>query len=275
MRVDATNQFPLVSVTITTYNRRRLLEQCLMSVVQQNYGSLEVVVVDDFSSDDTPKFMAEFSFKYPFVKYVRHESNKGNAFSRNSALQACSGEYIAFMDDDDIWIDQDKLKKQVSLFNKLDSSVGIVCTSVRLMKGDGRSVEKKISLPEKQKAFILSGNGLIYSPTVMTKKSVIGKVGVFDTSLKKGVDSEFYRRCIVKYNYKAVCLEDITTEVREYGADRMTPAKTRARIKEAISANCTILRKYFKHYLLTPKALYLRIKKIILLTLNYVVLKND
>lgn len=271
--MDMSDQVSLVSVAITTFNRRYLLERCLQSVVSQQYPNLEVVVVDDCSSDKTQDFMLDFVKEYEFVKYIRHESNQGNASSRNSALRECTGDFIAFMDDDDIWIDKDKLRDQVAFFKKQPADVGIVCTSVRLMKENGKSLDKIVELPSEQKGFILSGNGLIYSPTVMTKKEVIRKVGMFDKSLKKGVDSEFYRRCIVKYDYKAVCLNNITTEVREYGEDRMTPAKTKDRTLDAICANCIILRKYFKYYLLYPGALWLRIKKIIILFFGYIALR--
>ena len=103
----------LISINITTYNRSHLLARCLDSVISQTYKNIEIVIVDDYSTDDTANVVDQYIARDPRIKYIRHKRNLGNAFSRNTAINNGTGKYVAFMDDDDVWIDSDKLVKQV------------------------------------------------------------------------------------------------------------------------------------------------------------------
>jgi glycosyltransferase involved in cell wall biosynthesis len=255
---------PLVSVNLTTYNRAGLLPRALDSVLSQSLSDLEVVVVDDCSPDATAAVVAAYREGDDRVKYYRHETNHGNARARNTALANCRGEFVAFMDDDDEWIDPDKLAKQVAIL-RADSKVGIVCSSVRRCTSETDSVDWIVSKPVDLKSRILSGNGIIFSPTVMTRRSIMHAIGGFDEKMVKGVDSEFFRRCIVKYGYDVHFMPEITTAVHEYGAVRMTPVRNRYQAKRALSAHWRVLRKYFRHYLHHPRALGKRLKSIVIL----------
>lgn len=255
---------PLVSVSLTTYNRAGLLPRALGSVLSQSLADLEVVVVDDCSPDATAAVVAAYRERDGRVKYYRHESNCGNARARNTALSNCRGEFVAFMDDDDEWIDSDKLAKQVAIL-RADSQVGIVCSSVRRYRSETDYVEWIASKPVDLMSRILSGNGIIYSPTVMTRRSVIDRVGGFDEKMAKGVDSEFFRRCIVKHGYDVHFMPEITTAIHEHGADRMTPVRSRSQATRALSAHWRVLLKYFRYYLYHPRALGKRLTAIVLL----------
>lgn len=235
----------LVSVNITTYNRAHLLPRCLDSVLSQSYENIEVIIVDDCSSDNTTEVVNEYQQKDSRIKYIRHETNKRNAHARNTALENCTGYYVAFMDDDDEWIDSDKVKKQVEIFESSDDKkLGIVCSGVRLFSDEETYKDKIIEKPKDLVSYILSRNGIIYSPTVMTKRDIMIEVGGFDTNLPRGIDSDFYRMCIVKYGYDVYFMEDITTGVHEYGDDRMTPVSTEKAILKDIQSNEICLEKY-------------------------------
>ena len=254
----------LVSVNITTYNREKLLPRCLESVLSQSYEKIEIIIVDDCSSDNTSRVIEEYQKKDCRIKYIRHETNKKLATARNTAWQNSKGYYIAFMDDDDEWIDKDKLKKQVEIFeNSNDEKLALISTSVRLFTDENNSADKIITRPSNLEAHILSRNGIMYSPTVMTKRSIINEVGGFDEKMPRGVDSDFYRMCIVKHHHNVHFMPEITTNIHEYGTDRMTPQKTRLSLEKTLNANLHLLKKYKFQYLKHPGPLVARLRNII------------
>jgi glycosyltransferase involved in cell wall biosynthesis len=115
---------PLVSVIIPTYNRAELVPAAVRSVLEQSYRNIEVIVVDDGSADDTRKVLEPFrnNLRYLFTK------NSGPAHARNTGMKAARGEYIAFLDSDDLYLPY-KIELQVS-FMETHGEVGMVCTEV-------------------------------------------------------------------------------------------------------------------------------------------------
>lgn len=99
----------LISVVIPSYNRKDKLPACMESVLGQSYGNIELIVVDDASTDATEELFRSISD--PRVKFLRYEVNRGACYARNYGAQHASGELIAFQDSDDIW-HPDKLEKQ-------------------------------------------------------------------------------------------------------------------------------------------------------------------
>jgi glycosyltransferase involved in cell wall biosynthesis len=246
------HSYPLVSVNITTYNRAKLLPRCLDSILCQTYPNFEIVIADDCSSDNTTDVVNSYITNNPQVtiKYIKHENNKGNAHTRNTALKHAEGYYIAFMDDDDEWIDPDKLKKQVEIFENTDNkNLAIVCTAVNIIDEKQDVIPKIINHPNRLKEAILTKNGIIYNSTVFTKKAILEEIGGFDTRLRRGVDSDFYRMCIVKLNYDVYFMEDITVAVHEYGSDRITPKLSNTAKIKALKNNIYVFNK-FKFYLI-------------------------
>ena len=128
------------------------------------------------------------------------------------------------MDDDDEWIDENKIEKQINIFeNSNDDKLGIVCSSVRIYSSKSAYEEKIIQKPINLITTILKGNSYIYNSTVITKRDIMICVGGFDVNLPRGVDSDFYRRCIINLGCSAHFMQEVTTGVHEYGEDRMTP----------------------------------------------------
>jgi glycosyltransferase involved in cell wall biosynthesis len=238
----------LISVNITTYNRAHLLSRCLDSVISQTYPNVEIILVDDCSDDNTTEVVKEYQKDRNNIHYIKHNVNKGLAFARNTALKNSSGFYIAFMDDDDVWIDNHKLKKQVEIFkNSPDTNLAIVCSSVQLIDEKKNFRQKIIIRPENLCDQILKGNGIIYSPTVLTLRSIANKIGGFDTRIPRGIDSDFYRTCIVKYGFDVFFMKEITTAIHEYGDDRITPQDNLASIEKSISSIEIFFTKFNKY----------------------------
>ena len=109
----------------------------------------------------------------------------------------------------------------------------------------------------------MKGNSLIYTTTALIRKSSFDLIGGFDIKLKKGIDSDFYRRLIVNHGLDVYFLKDITTNTNEYGDDRITSDFSKAKLKYLIFANLYIIKKHWFSFIINPKAFVFRIKNII------------
>lgn len=114
---------PLVSVIIPTYNRGRLILDSINSVLNQTYKNIELIVVDDCSTDDTEKTVK--SIDDSRIKYIKLEKNLGACVARNKGIEISRGEFIAFNDSDDLWITT-KLEKQLCFLKKNDADI-VIC----------------------------------------------------------------------------------------------------------------------------------------------------
>lgn len=249
----------LVSVNITTYNRVNYLPRCLDSVLSQTYAHLEIVVVDDCSTDNTPEVMERYTQQDSRIKYIRHAHNQGNAYARNTALQNCTGYYVAFMDDDDAWIDAEKIHKQVQIFeNNTNPRLGIICSSVKIIDQYGKEQIKIEKHPDDLVTHMLIRNGIIHNSTVLTKKSIMEEVKGFDVNMPMGIDAEFFRTVIVKHKYDVLFMPDITTAYHIHEGVRMTTNKNKFFYK-LFKVNAWVIKKHFKAFLTHPKALFFRL----------------
>jgi glycosyltransferase involved in cell wall biosynthesis len=118
---------PLVSVLMPVYNAGKFLHDAVQSVLCQTVGDLELIVVDDGSTDNGLELLREFSD--PRIRLVRHDKNRGLAAARNTCLDAASGEYVAWLDADD-FCHRSRLQEQLKLFGR-DSRLGLCGTWVR------------------------------------------------------------------------------------------------------------------------------------------------
>ena len=263
------NYQPLVSINITTHNRAHYLPRAIDSVLSQSYDNIEIVIVDDCSTDKTPDVISDYQKKDSRIRTHRHRENQGNAKARNTALSLASGVYIAFMDDDDIWISQEKLSNQINHLNA-HPHISLVCTGVRRYSASTVYHDKVPSQPRNLEDSLLRGNGLIYNSTVVARRDLFETVGCFDEHLQKGIDSEFFRRCVVWHRQPIAFLPDITTAIYEYGSDRMTPVQTREQTKKALGAHWHVTKKYYRSYLRNPTALAVRLRNMSKLAVKYI-----
>jgi glycosyltransferase involved in cell wall biosynthesis len=126
-----------VSVVIPCYNASAFIERCINSVLQQTYPIKEIICVDDGSADDTPAKLETFRFKSPLVKVIQ-QTNKGACAARNAGLNSATGEYIQFLDADDL-IRPGKIAQQVSLLQNQDADL-IMGNFIRYIDGKKESV---------------------------------------------------------------------------------------------------------------------------------------
>jgi glycosyltransferase involved in cell wall biosynthesis len=114
---------PKVSVIVPAYNREKYIGQCLDSILNQTYKDLEIIVVDDGSTDSTPEMVEEYRRRYgEKIKFKRLERNRGQSVATNEGIKMAEGEYIAFCDSDD-WFHPERIEKMVKVLEENPSKV--------------------------------------------------------------------------------------------------------------------------------------------------------
>jgi glycosyltransferase involved in cell wall biosynthesis len=181
---------PLVSVIIPTYNRANTIARAIESALKQTYTNIEVIIVDDASGDNTEEKVKAIDDSR--IKYMRHETNKGGGAARNTGISDAKGEYIAFLDSDDVWLPE-KIEKQVRLFDHADPRVGVIYTGFYRTDGNDR-ITKQVTPSMKGNLYnrLLEGNFIGTTSVIMAKKECLKQVGGFNASLPSCQDWDLY-----------------------------------------------------------------------------------
>ncbi len=171
-----------VSIIMPTYNRAGLLPRAIESVRAQTFADWELIVIDDASTDETPRILAEFKKRDSRIVVIRNAQNQYPDISKilNQGLNAARGAYIARIDDDDYWLSPDKLAQQVS-FLKNNPEYVIVGTGVIVVDGEEKELYRYLK-HETDKAIrsgALSANPFTHS-TVLYKKDIALGVGGYE-----------------------------------------------------------------------------------------------
>lgn len=213
---------PLVSIILPTYNRARLLQRSIDSVLSQTYPYWELIIWDDGSTDDTIKIISSYSDDR--VQYF-FEKNHGVSYARNRAIENSHGDYIAFLDSDDEWL-PDKLASQVEILNTYQQIELLFSDFINI---DEASHEKHRTFEHysnalrllnvhqvKDNLFIIEGGFLeslsvenvIATDTVIIRREIIENIGPFNEALRNFTDFELWWRM----GLALVCIA-YTTEV--------------------------------------------------------------
>jgi glycosyltransferase involved in cell wall biosynthesis len=204
---------PLVSVIIVNYNYGRFVGAALESVLAQTYEKLEIVVVDDGSTDDSPEILRMYE---PRVRLVR-QANKGVSAARNRGIAESEGSLVAFLDSDDMWLPK-KVERQVETFG--DLAVGMVYTGLEYVDSEGRTL---CSATEGTRGDVLVELALLRGPGVpasgssaMVRRSALETVGLFDESLSTSADWDLWRR--IACHYKIELVREPLVQYRQHGS---------------------------------------------------------
>jgi len=195
----------LVSVVIPYYNGEKFIEEAVESVIKQSYRNLELIFVDDGSQEKPDKIIAKYGHNERF-RYIRHKHNKGIAATRNTGMGASRGKYIAFLDQDDIWLN-DKIEKQIKVFKQANDNLGMVCTGMyfadsvgvafRQLNGYDDTNQRKMT---KDMFFSSINSGSI----MMIKTECMNEVGFFDEDFVAYDDFDYWMRTAKKFNIKYI-----------------------------------------------------------------------
>jgi glycosyltransferase involved in cell wall biosynthesis len=197
-----------VSVIIRTYNRAYIVAEAIESALNQTYGEYEVLVVDDGSTDNTPEVVRRF--QDPRLRYIRHERNRGVGAACNTGVAQARGEWIAFLDSDDLW-QPDKLERQVACalrhpeVDAVFSDIEIIedTNTIPSLSSTMRSFSRLLARDRKQQEYVFSARQLYLclleevpiKPTVLlVKRELLATVGPFDLTALGCEDWEFLLR---------------------------------------------------------------------------------
>ena len=234
--VVSETDIPRVSVIIPTYNRAGVVSGAIRSMLGQTLSEIEVIVVDDGSSDHTPEVVA--SFRDGRVRYLRHETNKGVAAARNSGIRAARGEFLAFLDDDDQSLPE-RLQRQVHAIeaSSLERPGVAVCAAVSFNEG-----RPQFHVPRHRgwihDRVIMDPDVVIAAPTLLVRRLVTDPPILFDESLPAAEDWDYMIRLSKLCQVEAVP-EILVQAIRHPGAHLATMERT-------IEGREAILRKYAK-----------------------------
>jgi glycosyltransferase involved in cell wall biosynthesis len=202
-----------VSVIVPLFNNSTSIEQTLRSILAQSYGNFEIIVVDDGSTDGGAEVVK--SLGNPRVRLIQ-QANSGAAAARNTGIKQATGEWIAFLDADDLW-SADNLASHLEILNR---NPGIVWSAgaCNLRLANSRLV--KMGLPKKlammlrddifEDAIFLIGR--IYcmnTNTIMVRREIFENVGLMNTTLNTAEDLDMWLRIALKYPKLAYCHEPI------------------------------------------------------------------
>ncbi len=200
---------PLVTVIALCYNHEKFIEECLQSVVNQTYTNIELIIVDDFSTDNSCEKILLFSSKHPTVKIILNKKNIGNCRSFNQALQISKGKYIIDLSTDDVLL-SDRITEQVKLM-ETSEQIGVIFSdslfidekskiynSFFLKKFREQSLKPIGNVYEK----VLQKKLFMMPVTMMTRRTVFEQLGGYDETLAYE-DTDFWVRSsrMCEYGY--------------------------------------------------------------------------
>lgn len=231
----------LVSVILPTYNRKEYLPRAIDSVLQQDVEGIELIVVDDGSTDGTKELMEQYSDER--IRYMRTPVNRGVANARNAGIRRAKGKYIAFQDSDDVWV-QGKLKAQIKAIEEADEETALSYHIMARITPDGKRrlipdeklpMEKRVGKIYEQ---LLRVNH-IGAPAICVKREALtgpDGVGVFDTVMPNLEDYDLVLRLAKKY--KIAYVDEVLIETYQLNDG------TNTNLSNGIVSKCMILGKY-------------------------------
>lgn len=183
---------PLVSVVCLCYNHERFVAEAIQSVLNQTYKNIQLIVVDDFSNDNSVAVIEPLVQKNPTIDFMPLPKNTGNCRAFNSALTKVKGEYVIDLAADDVMLPE-RIEKQVRYFQNLDESFGVVFTNADYIDAEGKFIRNHTEHLISKKLINQVPQGWVFrdvlkqyficSPTMMIKKIVLDKLHGYDEEL--------------------------------------------------------------------------------------------
>jgi glycosyltransferase involved in cell wall biosynthesis len=211
---------PLVTVICLCYNHERFVKEAIDSVLIQTYASVEIIVVDDASTDQSVAIIQDIVGRNPQIRFIPLEANVGNCKAFNTALAFAKGSYIVDFATDDI-MQPYRLEKQVKQFASLNDQYGVVFSDATYIDETGKFVKEHVSYLKSKRLLSAVPEGDVYvdilqryficSPTMMIRKKVFDQLNGYDENLAYE-DFDFWVRSSRTFLYSF--LDEVLTKVR-------------------------------------------------------------
>lgn len=210
---NPTNGLPLVSIIISCYNHQNYIKQCIESVIRQTYSNIELIVIDDGSTDNSAQILEQLSFEYGF--YFEKQSNTGLTRTLNKLLKKAKGKYIAPIGSDDMLM-LDKTEKQVQ-FMEQQPELAVLGGNMVIMNENGVLEEKQrfsAYHEEEFRSVFLNPKRIPMAPTVLIRADILQEVGGYSTECNLE-DLDLWLK-ITHAGYKIAILNDILSYYRKH-----------------------------------------------------------
>jgi glycosyltransferase involved in cell wall biosynthesis len=199
-----------VSVIIPAFNAERTIHRTLASVISQTYCNLEIIVIDDGSTDGTAAILAKLALSEPRLRAVR-QANEGVAAARNRGINLATGEYVAPLDADDIW-HATKIEKQVNLIER-NPGIGLVYTWYHVIDDADRVIETSPPTLARGDCFtwLIVENFIGNSSSILVKRPLLLQIGGYDTSLR-AADAQGSEDYLLQFNIAELAQFEVVPE---------------------------------------------------------------
>jgi len=214
---------PQVSVVCLCYNQEKFVREAIESVLNQTYSNVQLIVVDDYSTDGSVEVIQQLLGNNPNINFIALTENLGNCAAFNKGFAFATGEFIIDFAADDIML-PDRIEKQVSRFQQLDGSWGVVFTNADYIDSNGAGLRNHTNhllrkglvskIPEGWVFRDVLKRYFICSPTMMIRKEVLDRMNGYDENLVYE-DFDFWVRS--SRNFKYTYLDKVLTKVRQTG----------------------------------------------------------
>ncbi len=209
------NSLPQVSVIIPTYNRSKLLQLTVESVLNQTYPAVEVIVVDDGSKDDTEMVMQKYAGRVIYIK----QANRGVSAARNTGFRASSGLYINFLDDDDLFMPT-KIERQVQML-EAQPEAGLVHCRYYYVDENANPIDEVGLLPERQVLRKLVCGCFLWSGAPLLHRQCLERVGGFDEETPSSCEEWDLWLRVAQAGYPFACVQEPLGAYRIVSGSRM------------------------------------------------------
>jgi glycosyltransferase involved in cell wall biosynthesis len=224
-----------VTVVCTVFNHERFVVDALESVLSQTHPNVELIVVDNGSTDASVLLVKELVRQHPSIIFIQNPTNRGLCAAFNQGLELASGKYLIDFSADDLMLPQ-RIERQVEAFEMLSYEYGVVFSNARYLGADDSLLHYHYQVDEHGKSVVPVPSGEVYknvlkeyficTPTMMMRRSVLDELGGYDESLTYE-DFDFWVRSSVKYKYlyqdeiltyKRVVPDSLSTQVYRHGS---------------------------------------------------------
>ncbi len=190
---------PRVSVIMPAYNSQQVLGEAVASVLSQSYPDFEIIVVDDASSDNTAEVVSGYGDR---VRYIRREMNGGAAAARNDGIRASAGEFICFLDADDLYL-PDRLEAAVAFLDG-NAEFGAVYADCEVRGPEGETMVPSLIRASGCRKRITTWREVargepMHTSSITVRRGCFERVGLFDERMRRAQDSELWLRLSYRY----------------------------------------------------------------------------
>lgn len=186
----------LISIITPTYNCGKFIGETIESVINQTYENWEMIIVDDCSKDNTKDIVNKYAQNDDRIKYHILETNSGAAIARTRAMELARGDYMAFLDSDDLWV-EDKLEKQLKFMK--ENNFNFVCTEYEQIDEQSNPLGKIIKVRDKANYNRVLLDCPVGNSTVMYNVNAMGKFEV--PNIRKRNDDALWLQMLKKEEY--------------------------------------------------------------------------